>query len=239
MGTAGATDDANDVAASLRVLEPLLGVAAGAPVPLHGGITNRNYVVRLGDRDYVVRLPGGDRALLGISGDGERLASESAAALGIAPGVAVELASCLVTEFVDARQLPQAELRRSPEPVARALRSFHEQGPALPTRFDVPRLLDSYAAIVNDRGGTLPAQYPLACKALMRIDAALPAMVRVPCHNDLLIGNLLQSVDGRVMIVDWEYAGMGDRYFDLGNLSVNNDFEPDDDERLLAAYLGL
>ena len=39
-------------------------------------------------------------------------------------------------------------------------------------------------------------------------------------------------------IVDWEYAGMGDRYFDLGNLSVNNGFAEADDERLLAAYWG-
>jgi thiamine kinase-like enzyme len=39
------------------------------------------------------------------------------------------------------------------------------------------------------------------------------------------------------MIVDWEYAGMGERYFDLGNLSVNNDFDEEDDVRLLHAYL--
>ena len=37
-------------------------------------------------------------------------------------------------------------------------------------------------------------------------------------------------------ILDWEYAGMGDRYFDLGNLSVNNGFDEDEDERMLTAY---
>ena len=40
------------------------------------------------------------------------------------------------------------------------------------------------------------------------------------------------------MLVDWEYAGMGDPRFDLGNLSVNNDFDDGDDERLLGAYYG-
>ena len=39
-------------------------------------------------------------------------------------------------------------------------------------------------------------------------------------------------------IVDWEYAGMGNRYFDLGNLSVNNGFDEADDERLLECLLG-
>ena len=41
---------------------------------------------------------------------------------------------------------------------------------------------------------------------------------------------------GRVCIVDWEYAGMNDRYFDLGNLSVNNGFDDDDDRALLELY---
>ena len=48
----------------------------------------------------------------------------------------------------------------------------------------------------------------------------------MPCHNDLLAANLL--LDGASLcIVDWEYAGMGDRYFDLGNLAVNNGLRRD------------
>jgi thiamine kinase-like enzyme len=59
----------------------------------------------------------------------------------------------------------------------------------------------------------------------------------LPCHNDLLTANFLH--DGRkIVIVDWEYAGMGDRYFDLGNFSVNNELGDADEERLLDAYFG-
>ena len=57
----------------------------------------------------------------------------------------------------------------------------------------------------------------------------------MPCHNDLLNANFIHDGE-RVRIVDWEYAGMGDRFFDLGNLSVNNGFSDGDDEALLAAY---
>ena len=57
----------------------------------------------------------------------------------------------------------------------------------------------------------------------------------VESHNDLLGANILS--DGRrTWLVDWEYAGMGDRYFDLGNLSINNGFTDADDRALLAAY---
>jgi thiamine kinase-like enzyme len=58
----------------------------------------------------------------------------------------------------------------------------------------------------------------------------------VPCHNDLLNANFLD--DGAIRIVDWEYAGMGDRFFDLANFSVNHEFGVEDDRRLVAAYFG-
>jgi thiamine kinase-like enzyme len=92
---------------------------------------------------------------------------------------------------------------------------------------------------VRERGGTLPAGYAQARAAAARIEAALPAARACPCHNDLLAGNIIRAQDdGRMMIVDWEYAGMGDPRFDLGNLSVNNAFDEATDERLLKAYYG-
>ncbi len=59
----------------------------------------------------------------------------------------------------------------------------------------------------------------------------------VLCHDDLLAANFLRSADG-IRIVDWEYAGMGDRYFDLGNFAVNNELGADEEASLLEAYFG-
>ena len=59
----------------------------------------------------------------------------------------------------------------------------------------------------------------------------------VPCHNDLLAGNYLRGTD-QIWVVDWEYAGMGDRYFDLANFAVNHDLTADGRDELLAAYFG-
>jgi thiamine kinase-like enzyme len=238
MGSAGETGHATELAEAIRQLELVLGAPSGAPAPLSGGITNRNYRACLGGREYVVRFAGKDTALLGIDRDAERLASEAASRLGIAPALAAVLPNCLVTEFVSARELAASQLRGAPGPVAQALRRFHDQGPVLPARFDVATLLGDYAVIVAERGGALPEEYAATREAVGRIDAALPASALRPCHNDLLSGNLLAADDGRVLIVDWEYTGMGDPYFDLGNLSVNNDFDRAADERLLAAYLG-
>ncbi len=220
-------------------LEARLGPASGPPEPLEGGITNRNYRLRLGECDYVLRLPGKDTSLLGIRRDAERVANEAAAKLGIAPAVADGNEDYLLTRFVVCGPIDGEQLRARPEAVGRALRAFHDCGVELPVRFWVPELLGDYAAIVAQRGGSLPPRYGLAEEVSSRIAGVLPLSDPVPCHDDLLAANLL-SVQGAsgpsVMLVDWEYAGMGHRLFDLGNLAVNNEFDERAHERLLTAY---
>ena len=226
------------IEAIISRLEPLLGPRAGEPAPLDGGITNRNYRIRLGATDYMVRLPGRDTSLLGIDRAAERIANESASGLGIAPAVAAAGEDYLVTEFIDARPVSASELAADPTDAARALRAFHDRGPDLPTRFWVPQLVDDYAAIVRARGRSLSEGYALADLTAQRIAAARPLTAPVPCHNDLLTANLIRGGGDRLLLVDWEYAGMGDPFFDLGNLSINNGFDEPADHRLLGAYLG-
>jgi thiamine kinase-like enzyme len=220
-------------------LESSLGPLGSEPVALTGGITNRNFRVTLGDCEYVIRRPGKDTGLLGIDRESERLATGAAAELGIAPAVAAMLGECLVTRFIACRAVSTSELRADVEPIAAALRAFHDSAVRLPTSFRVLDLLEDYSRIVRERSGAPPANYAEAIAVAARIEAALPVGEPRPCHNDLLAGNIIRAQDdGRMMIVDWEYAGMGDPRFDLGNLSINNDFDEATDDRLLGAYDG-
>jgi thiamine kinase-like enzyme len=226
-----------------RIVERIsqtMGAIDGGPAPLDGGITNRNYRMRFGGRECVVRLPGKDTALLGISRGAERMASRRAAELGIAPAVLAADEDFLVTEYLAGGPMDGGRLRAAPESAAAALRSFHDSGLELPARFWVPELLDLYAGIVAERGGELPESYRPAQALVGRIAEALPLSDPVPCHDDLLPGNILaRAADpDRAVLVDWEYAGMGHRLFDLGNLAVNNDFDEDAEARLLEAYFG-
>jgi thiamine kinase-like enzyme len=223
----------------LAQLESLLGPLTGEPVALTGGITNRNFRATLGGTDYVIRLPGKDTDLLGINRQAECLATEGAASLGIAPAVAAMLDQCLVTRFITCRSVSAPELAEDVEEIAHALRRFHDSPVLLPTSFQVTALLEDYEAIVRGRGARVPSGYAEAATAAGRIEAALPLTGPRPCHNDLLAGNVIRAESGRrMMIVDWEYAGMGDPRFDLGNLSINNGFDEATDDRLLAAYHG-
>jgi thiamine kinase-like enzyme len=225
-------------------LEPSLGPLASAPVALSGGITNHNFRVTLGGEQYVIRMHGADTALLGIDREAERQASEAAAEMGIAPAVAAAFDDCLVTRFVDCEPVSPGDIvARHVEEIARALRRFHDSRTQLPARFWVPDLLDAYASTVRERGVRLPSAYAEAIAVAGLIAVALPLHELRPCHNDLLAGNIIRALDRddddrecALLIVDWEYAGMGHPCFDLGNLSVNNDFDQAADEQLLRAY---
>jgi thiamine kinase-like enzyme len=218
-----------------------LGEPEGDPVPLEGGITNRNYKVRFGGEDVVVRLPGKDTGLLGIDRLAERAAGEMAAGAGIGPEVVamIDDPPCLVTRFVVGEPMTAAELRE-PEAiteVAGALRTLHACEERLPVEFSGFRIVEDYAARIADRGANVPAAYEWAATAAHRIEATLigPEHEPVPCHNDLLAANFIRTQRG-IRLVDWEYAGMGDRYFDLGNFAVNNELDAEGEAALLAAY---
>ncbi len=210
--------------------------------PLGGGITNRNFLVQVdGEADrFVLRIGGKDTELLGIDREAERAAAEMAASIGVGPEVVavVRPEGYLVTRFIEGSSIPPEQLR---EPamlarVARSVRAIHE-GPALPSRFDSHRVVERYAATAADHGVAIPDDYGWAHDISARIEAARGPQPLVPCHDDLLNANFIFD-GGRVRIVDWEYAGMGDRFFDLGNLSVKHNFQPEHDEALLHAYAG-
>jgi thiamine kinase-like enzyme len=225
-------------------LAALLGPRDGTVVQLEGGITNRNFRVNFGGTDYVVRLPGKRTALLGIDREAECIANKAAAELGIAPPVAALLdePSALVTAFVSGREMKADELRE-PETIAEVahdLRSLHDSGTELPSGFDSFRLVEEYAETGRANGSEPPGGYDEALKAAHAIERAVrdqPGHQPVPAHNDLLPANFLR--DGtRMQLIDWEYAGMGDRWFDLGNFAVNNELDDDQEAQLLEAYFG-
>jgi thiamine kinase-like enzyme len=225
-------------------LSALLGPRQGGVLLLEGGITNRNFRVNFGGDDYVVRLPGKDTALLGIDREAERLATREAAALGLGPRVAAMLdkPAALVTCFIHGRGVSSEELR-APEAlraVGEGLARFHGSGLELPVEFDAVQTARRYLDEARRRGAEAPAGAEDALGRAGELQTALrgrPGYSAQPCHNDLLGANFLRD-DGSIAIVDWEYAGLGDPLFDLGNFAVNNELSEADEELLLHAYLG-
>src|SRR6266550_4175279 len=199
--------------------------------PLGGGITNRNFKVEADGRAFVLRIGGKDTELLGIDRSAEYAASSVAADLGLGPEVVayVEPEGYLVTRYVDG-EVGKVDVDR----VGAALRRLHD-GPALPGRFDSFRVVEAYRATAHEHGVAVPPAYARAKEFADQIERRRSDTPFRPCHNDLLSANFID--DGtRLWLVDWEYAGMGDPFFDLGNFAVNNELAEEGETKLLAAY---
>jgi thiamine kinase-like enzyme len=207
---------------------------------LGGGITNHNLKVEVDRERFVLRVAGKDTNLLGIDRTVELAATEAAAALGIGPEVVtfVEPEGWLVTRFIEGAIPPLEQMRESAllGRIASALRAFHD-GHAIPGTFDSFRVVEAYQRTALDRGGLVPEDFDWAHSLATRIETTRSANSSVPCHNDLLNANFLDDGE-RLCIVDWEYAGMGDRFFDLANFSINHELDTAQSEALLAAYFG-
>jgi thiamine kinase-like enzyme len=206
------------------------------------GITNRNFKLEVGGEAFVVRLPGRDTELLGIDRATERAAAAAAAAAGVAPEVFAYVAErrALITRFVEADPLPPQDLERDDvlDAVVASVKAIHTMS-RLETTFDAFEIVRDYRTTAAERGVPIPDAFDGALVAADAIRAAFDEapMPTCSCHNDLLNANLLMR-DGRVIIVDYDYAGVGDRFFDLGNLAINNGMSEDAQGQLLEKYFG-
>jgi aminoglycoside phosphotransferase (APT) family kinase protein len=203
------------------------------------GITNSNYVVDLGDEKVVVRVPGNDTHLLGIDRSNEVVAGGLAAAVGVGPEVLVTDATtgCIVFRFIDGRAVSTTELAEEPMlgHFVETLRQVHHAG-TTPTIWNPYAVIRDHRDVAVERGVQPPFDMTVALELLARIEIVRPFRPTVLGHNDLLNANFL--FDDRLRIVDWEYAGMSDPFFDLANVSVNNAFPVDSEIALLRHYVG-
>jgi thiamine kinase-like enzyme len=209
--------------------------------PLGGGITNNNYRIDVGGESFVLRIAGANTELLGINRETEYAANLAAGRLGIAPEVYdfIRPEGYLVTRFITGRPIPPKEIRlpENIQRVAELVRRIHEM-PAIPGQFDVFAIIAEYTRIARSCQVTMPQDFDRVSDQLHAAGEALQVqpLAACPCHNDLLNGNFLTA--DRIYILDWEYAGMGDPFFDLGNFSDHHQLTDEQDTWLLECYFG-
>jgi thiamine kinase-like enzyme len=209
--------------------------------PLRGGMTNQNYRVDVGKKSYVLRISGDNTELLGINREYEYRTQTIAGELGIAPEVVtyIEPEGYLVTKFIEGRAIPPEELRE-PENIARVaaiLNEIHAM-PSIPGVFSPFLIVRNYEKIAREHNVSFPEKFDWLISQMNDAEAALMNTSRIqrPCHNDLLNGNFL--LGNKLYVLDWEYAGMGDVFFDLANFSNNHELSEDEDHFLLDCYFG-
>ena len=149
----------------------------------------------------------------------------------------------MVTRYIDDTVTMSPDLIRSrkgsPARAAEAFRRLHASGAVFPFRFELFAMIDDYLKILSTKDVALPDGYHELVREAQRVRAALAArpLPNVACHCDPLCENFLDTGE-RMWIVDWEYSGMNDPMWDLGDLSVEGGFSQAQDDEMLTAYFG-
>jgi len=224
----------------LRHLVPNWRDAALTISPLAGGITNRNYRVDVDGSPYVVRLEAPASTGLAIDRDNEWHNTRQAAALGMAPHVLERFPAenLSVREFLAGRTLSAEELRRpgNPTRLGELLRRLHH-GATFRGEFDLLRAGEGFCRHIASAGYATSADYATRKAALALLSTVLEPRptTLAACHNDLLAENFLD--DGQTWrLIDFEYSGMNDPCFELGNLCRELDFSDNERHELCQAY---
>ncbi len=215
---------------------------AGYKGPLErlGGLTNLVY--RAGEA--CLRIPGkGTEEYINRANEG--VAAREAAKAGVSPEVLHfdGATGLMATRFIDGAETMSPEKFKtragSPARAGEAFRKLHRSGAVFPFRFELFAMIDDYLKVLSTRDVTLPAGYHDVVREAGAVRAALdahPALLAA-CHCDPLCENFLDTGD-RMWIVDWEYSGMNDPLWDLGDLSVEGRFDAAQDEAMMRAYFG-
>jgi len=218
---------------------PLLAGHAG-PVERLGGLTNQVY--RLGA--HCVRIPGKGTEEY-IDRANEAVAAGEAARAGVSPQIVHfdAQSGVMVTRFIDGCEtMSPAGFRRrkgSAGRAGKALRLLHRSGAVFPFRFELFAMIDSYLRLLGEKEVAFPAGYRdvLGEAGIVREALAANPVPLAPCHCDPLCENFLDT-GARMWIVDWEYSGMNDPMWDLGDLAVEAEFDAALEREMVDAYFG-
>ncbi|MEA2781685.1 MAG: hypothetical protein QOK29_3229 [Rhodospirillaceae bacterium] len=207
-----------------------------------GGLTNRNYKITAGGGRYVLRIPG-EKTSDYINREVEAHNARVAAEVGINAEVLFFDATdgLMLCRYLDGCISMTPELFRSrpgaPARAARALRQIHRSGREFNFRFELFSMIDEYLGVLEKLGAALPDGYHDVVRDAGAVRAALdrrPAAL-APCHCDPLSENFLDD-GNRMWVVDWEYSGMNDPIWDLGDMSVEAGLDEAQDREMMEAY---
>lgn len=226
------------------LIQKVLGTPDYKTIERMGGLTNHTYHVTMEDgKEYVVRIPGEGTEEMIVRSD-EKASTTLACELGVdAQMLYFGDDGSKVTQYIPNAVTMSAETLHEKEHIdqmAEIFRKMHTCGKDTGVPFEVFDMAASYEKIINDKNVAMFDDYEAVKATVMDIKAQVDAakeIKKVPCHNDALCENWVIG-DGRMYLIDWEYAGMNDGMWDLADVSIEAGFDNEHDLMFLRSYLG-
>ena len=209
-----------------------------------GGMTNIVHLVEAENINLIVRIPG-----KGTEDYINRTFEYNNAMAAWRAGISAEIIwadvenGIMVSKAINGIETMTPKLftsrEGSPARAGLALAKLHNSGETFDFHFDLFNMIDDYLNILSSKNAELPDGYHNIVEAAKPVKEALVAnpMPLAPSHCDPLCENFLD--DGiNMWIVDWEYSGMNDPMWDLGDLSVEAGMDENQENEMLIAYFG-
>lgn len=211
--------------------------------PLSGGVTNITYKVQTADQSYAIRIPGNGTNEY-INRPNEISNMEAASTLGFVP--AIEYSNpdtgIVITQYIE-NNIPMCrDDIHNPERlrlICERLGGLHRSQIRFSNAFNIREQLREYQQLLNRLGAVYPDDLRCHMQKFERIvddlfDSLDPGSL-VPCHGDPKLNNFLLQ-DKKMWLIDWEYSGMAEYYFDLVNMVMTDDLNEEEEQILLQAY---
>ena len=210
---------------------------------LFGGLAHVTFAVAVDDGSrYVVKFLTQEMDDFGLMIPIPDLIANTVAAgeSGVGAQVVMSLPEhpAIVLEYIDGKTLTTAELS---EPayipsIGRAIRELHDNAPPMANTIDIFGFLDDYLALVSRFEMKTPEGLLDYLPVMRRIQESLAvnALPLVPSNNDLLAKNVMD--DGRIRLIDYDFSGMNDPMFDVGDVAMEGDYDLDQVKTVCDAY---
>lgn len=233
-----------DIPIVKELLSKALSVSDYKDIERMGGLTNHTYHVTLEDgKEFVVRIPGEGTEEMIVRRD-EMVSTKLACDLGVdAQVLYFGEDGSKVTEYIGNAITMSADTICEPrhiKQVAEIFKIMHGCETDTKVPFEVFDMAAGYEKIISDMNVSMFADYDENKAKVMAIKSEIDSAVdakKVPCHNDPLCENWVEG-NGRMYLIDWEYAGMNDGMWDVADVSIEASFGEAEDRLLLEEYLG-
>lgn len=233
--------DHENLIAHLSVILPKEDVEH-AQIEQIGGLSNKNFKVTLSDKQYVLRVPG-----IGSDGMVVREYEEQNSILGSKMGINAPIlyfnkeTGIKLAEFIqNAETLNPATIQRKQHlhQIANLYRRLHQSKVRFNNDFNVFHEIQRYEQLMRQAHGKMYDGYDEVRDYVLSLEGRLNELgVQLkPCHNDAVPENFIKDSEGRIYLIDWEYSGMNDPFWEFAALFLESDFEEENQEFFLDCY---
>ena len=203
-----------------------------------GGMTNQNYLVKTTNKQYIVKFFGkGTEKLINRQDEKYNLELLKDLDLDVKNYLFDIEAGIKVNEYIEsAITLDSTSIKTKFDKIAPILQTIHASGKELRGEFAPFEEIKKYESLIEEK---IPyANYEAVRKEVFSLEKRLAdlGVDRKSCHIDLVPENFIESPQGRLYLIDWEYSSMNDPMWDLAALFLESEFTRQEEEAFLSHY---